>query len=51
MLPRVALIACGCFSPPTPMHMRLFGKNVVYESPVIIDIDIDIEILSEFKQR
>ncbi|EDW16468.1 nicotinamide/nicotinic acid mononucleotide adenylyltransferase 3 isoform X1 [Drosophila mojavensis] len=24
MLPRVALIACGCFSPPTPMHMRLF---------------------------
>ncbi|KAH8278927.1 hypothetical protein KR018_011068, partial [Drosophila ironensis] len=23
-LPRIALIACGCFSPPTPMHMRLF---------------------------
>ncbi|EDV94492.1 GH19439 [Drosophila grimshawi] len=24
MLPRIALIACGSFSPPTPMHMRLF---------------------------
>ncbi|EDW67764.1 nicotinamide/nicotinic acid mononucleotide adenylyltransferase 3 isoform X1 [Drosophila virilis] len=24
MLPRIALIACGCFSPPTPMHLRLF---------------------------
>lgn len=26
LLPRIALIACGCFSPPTPMHMRLFGE-------------------------
>ncbi|EDW84729.2 uncharacterized protein Dwil_GK12977 [Drosophila willistoni] len=24
LLPRITLIACGCFSPPTPMHMRLF---------------------------
>ncbi|XP_052858975.1 nicotinamide/nicotinic acid mononucleotide adenylyltransferase 3 isoform X2 [Drosophila gunungcola] len=24
MLPRIALIACGCFSPPTPMHLRMF---------------------------
>ncbi|XP_034115418.1 nicotinamide/nicotinic acid mononucleotide adenylyltransferase 3 isoform X1 [Drosophila albomicans] len=23
-LPRVAFIACGCFSPPTPMHLRMF---------------------------
>ncbi|KAH8311754.1 hypothetical protein KR044_007900, partial [Drosophila immigrans] len=23
-LPRIALIACGCFSPPTPMHLRMF---------------------------
>ncbi|KAH8315202.1 hypothetical protein KR074_005526, partial [Drosophila pseudoananassae] len=24
LLPRIALIACGCFSPPTPMHLRMF---------------------------
>ncbi|KAL7729812.1 hypothetical protein ACLKA6_014673 [Drosophila palustris] len=24
MLPRIAFIACGCFSPPTPMHLRMF---------------------------
>ncbi|KAH8382289.1 hypothetical protein KR009_002687 [Drosophila setifemur] len=24
LLPRIAFIACGCFSPPTPMHMRMF---------------------------
>ncbi|EDW24910.1 GL24404 [Drosophila persimilis] len=24
LLPRIAFIACGCFSPPTPMHLRLF---------------------------
>lgn len=26
LLPRIAFIACGCFSPPTPMHMRMFGE-------------------------
>ncbi|XP_036344317.1 nicotinamide/nicotinic acid mononucleotide adenylyltransferase 1-like isoform X2 [Rhagoletis pomonella] len=24
LLPRIALIACGSFSPPTPMHFRMF---------------------------
>ncbi|XP_016996720.3 nicotinamide/nicotinic acid mononucleotide adenylyltransferase 3 isoform X1 [Drosophila takahashii] len=24
LLPRIAFIACGCFSPPTPMHLRMF---------------------------
>lgn len=26
LLPRIAFIACGCFSPPTPMHLRMFGE-------------------------
>lgn len=26
MLPKVILIACGSFSPPTPMHFRMFGE-------------------------
>lgn len=25
--PRILLIACGSFSPPTPMHLRMFGKS------------------------
>ncbi|XP_030371612.1 nicotinamide/nicotinic acid mononucleotide adenylyltransferase 3 isoform X2 [Scaptodrosophila lebanonensis] len=24
LLPRIAFLACGCFSPPTPMHLRMF---------------------------
>ena len=27
LLPRIVLIACGSFSPPTPMHFRMFGKK------------------------
>lgn len=23
---KVALLACGCFNPPTYMHLRMFGK-------------------------
>lgn len=38
MLPRIAFIACGSFSPPTPMHLRLFGEFNIYFWPVIIDI-------------
>lgn len=28
---KVILIACGSFSPPTLMHLRMFGKTVVYK--------------------
>lgn len=28
LLPRIVLIACGSFSPPTPMHLRMFGEFI-----------------------
>lgn len=24
---KIMFLACGSFSPPTPMHLRMFGKN------------------------
>lgn len=27
LLPRLILIACGSFSPPTSMHLRMFGES------------------------
>ena len=26
MTTKIMLIACGSFNPPTPMHLRMFGK-------------------------
>lgn len=27
MVPNIVLLGCGSFSPPTPMHFRMFGKK------------------------
>lgn len=32
MSTKIMLIACGSFNPPTPMHLRMFGKKIIFAS-------------------
>ena len=48
---RVVLAACGCFSPITNLHLRLFGNCFVIDAWYICYSTCEIELARDFLQR